>query len=138
MWKELSDSTIEHILPQNPAENSHWNDVWNADEFKTCVHDIANLVLTQNNSNYLNFEFSRKKGMPGQSPSYSNSDIRQERKISSFTDWTPKEFFDRRNEIVAWINNRWKTEVAQTTTALEVVDEEDEDGILAQVEVSAS
>ena len=59
------------------------------------VHDIANLVLTQNNSNYLAFGF-RKKGIPGQSPSYSNSDIRQERKISSFPDWTPTEFKERR------------------------------------------
>ena len=98
------------------------------------MHDIANLVLTQENSSYRNFEFLRKKGMPGQSPSYSNSDIRQERKISSYPDWTPKEFMYRRNELVSWINDRWKTECAQGTTTLEVVDEADEDGTEAQVE----
>jgi hypothetical protein len=128
-WEQLNDSTIEHILPQTPEENSHWKDVWSPDDFNTCVHDIANLVLTQDNSSYRNFDFPRKKGMPGQSPSYSNSDIRQERKISRFADWTPKEFTERRNELVEWINDRWKTEGGQGATALEVVDEADEDGI---------
>lgn len=133
-WKQLNDSTIEHILPQTPKENSHWNTVWSPDDFKINLHDIANLVLTQNNSNYLNFEFSRKKGLPGQGPSYSNSDIRQERKISSFADWTPKEFMERRTELVTWINDRWKTEDNHSAVALDVVDEADEDGIDAQVE----
>ena len=135
-WEQLNDSTIEHILPQTPEENSHWKSVWNSDRFKTCLHDVANLVLTQNNSNYRNFEFSRKKGTPGQSPSYINSDIRQERKISIFPDWTPKEFMERRSELVAWIDDRWKTEGGHSATPLEVVDEADEDGIEAQVEGS--
>jgi len=131
-WEQLNDSTIEHILPQTPEEKSHWNAMWSPDDFKTCVHDIANLVLTQNNSSYKNFEFSRKKGTPGQSPSYSNSDIRQERKISSFPDWTRKEFMERRSELVTWINDRWKTEGSQGATTLEVVDEADEDRIVGE------
>jgi hypothetical protein len=135
-WEQLNDSTIEHILPQTPEENSHWKSVWSQDDIKKCLHDIGNLALTQNNSNYKNFEFVRKKGMPGQSPSYSNSDIRQERKISSFPDWTPKEFKERRSEMVTWINDRWKTDGGQCATTLEVVDEADEDGIEAQVQGS--
>lgn len=131
-WEQLNDSTIEHILPQTPEENSLWKASWSPDEFKACVHDIGNLVLTQDNSSYRNFEFSRKKGMPGQGPSYSNSDIRQERKISSFPDWTPKEFTERRSELVMWINDRWKTEGGRPATTLEIVDEADEDGIEAQ------
>ncbi len=129
-WEQLSDSTIEHILPQTPKENSHWNEVWSSDDFKACVHDIANLVLTQNNSNYLNFEFSRKKGKPGLDPSYSDSDIRQERKISSFPDWTPKEFKERRKELQAWINQRWKTESDMDTQLKEIDEEEDVDGVV--------
>jgi hypothetical protein len=128
-WEQLSDSTIEHILPQTPDDKSHWVTVWSKDETKTCLHDIANLVLTQNNSNYLNFEFTRKKGLPGQSPSYSNSDIRQERKISGYSDWTPKEFAERRKELVEWINERWKTEQGHGIPPLELSDEADEDGV---------
>ena len=137
-WEQFSDSTIEHILPQTPDENSHWREVWSQDDIKECLHDIANLVLTQDNSSYRNFEFLRKKGNPGQSHSYSNSDIRQERKISSFLDWTPKEFKERRIELVAWINDRWKTEGSQVAAMLEVGDEADEDGIEAKVEGSTS
>jgi hypothetical protein len=133
-WEQLNDATIEHILPQTPEENSHWNASWSPDDFKACVHDIGNLVLTQDNSSYRNFEFSRKKGMPGQGPSYSNSDIRQERKISSFPDWTPKEFAVRRSELVTWINDRWKTEARPEAPTLDIVDEADEDGIEAQVQ----
>jgi hypothetical protein len=133
-WERLNDSTIEHILPQTPEENSHWKAAWNLSDFNAYVHDIGNLVLTQDNSSYRNFEFSRKKGMSGQSPSYSNSDIRQERKISSFPDWTPKEFAVRRSELVTWINVRWKTEVGRRASTLDIVDEADEDGIETQAE----
>ncbi|MFH1022871.1 MAG: DUF262 domain-containing HNH endonuclease family protein [Planctomycetota bacterium] len=133
-WEQLNDTTIEHILPQTPKENSNWKNVWSPDDFKKSVHDIANLVLTRNNSNYLNFEFARKKGKPGQSPSYNDSDIRQERKISSFSDWTPKEFAERRSELMEWINVRWKTDGGQGVT-MEIVDEADDDGIKVQAEV---
>ena len=101
--------------------------MWSPDDFEDCLHDIANLVLTQDNSSYWNFEFSRKKGQPGQSPSYSNSDIRQERKLSQFSDWTRKEFDQRRGELVRWIDQRWKTESSKSAMTLEIVDEEDED-----------
>jgi hypothetical protein len=128
-WKQLSDSTIEHILPQTPDEESYWKTVWNPEDFKTCLHDIGNLVLTQNNSSYRNFEFLRKKGVPGQDPSYSNSDIRQERKISSFSDWTPKEFMARRTELQVWIEQRWKTDSALDVQLKEIDEEDDLDGV---------
>jgi len=125
-WEQLGDSTIEHILPQSPSARSHWKGVWSPKQIETCVHDIANLVLTLNNSSYSNFDFVRKKGTVGVSPSYSNSDIRQERNIAGFTDWTPKEFAQRRSEIIAWINDRWKTEGAQGAAPLDIIDEADE------------
>jgi hypothetical protein len=129
-WEQLSDSTIEHILPQTPDDGSHWKAVWSSDDFNECLHDIGNLVLTQDNSSYRNFEFSRKKGQPGESPSYSNSDIRQERKLSLFSDWTRKEFDQRRGELEVWINQRWKTEISQEAETLEIIDEDDEDNIV--------
>jgi len=134
-WEQLSDSSIEHILPQAPDENSYWRSVWSQEDMSACTHDIANLVLTQDNSSYRNFEFKRKKGVPGQSPSYSNSDVRQERKIALFFDWTREEFNHRRTELVDWINGRWMTEPGAEAAPLEIVDEADEDGIEATVEV---
>lgn len=136
-WIQLNDSTIEHILPQNPADRSHWKKVWPAGERKRCLHDIGNLVLTHDNASYSNFEFERKKGKPGESPSYSNSDIRQERRLAVFADWTPQEFERRRAELIAWINLRWKTVGGPSEPLPAIVDEADEDGIEAQPEVAS-
>jgi len=126
-WEDMSDSTIEHILPQNPKANSHWSKVWTDAERMECLHDIGNLVLTLNNSNYLNSDFDRKKGSPGVSPSYCDSPIQQERRNSRYKDWTKKELLDRRFELVDWINRRWKTE-GTATVHIEVNEDENEDG----------
>ena len=125
-WSELSDSTIEHILPQSPPARSHWKKVWSAKAIEQCVHDIGNLVLTRDNSSYSNFDFARKKGQLGLNPSYSDSSIRQEHDVALFDDWTPQEFQQRRATLVAWINDRWKTEGAQSAAPLDIVDEADE------------
>lgn len=126
-WEDLNESTIEHILPQNPQANSHWLSVWSDAERKEYLHDIGNLVLTLNNSNYLNFDFERKKGLPGVSPSYCDSPIQQERRISRFKDWTQKELLERRTELIAWIAQRWKTE-GTSTAHIEVNEDLNEDG----------
>ncbi len=89
-------------------------------------------MLTQNNSNYKNFEFVRKKGKTGVSPSYSDSDIRQERKIAAYPDWTPLEFESRRSEMVTWINDRWKTEIDEIVPQVLVDDEADEDSVVVR------
>lgn len=125
-WAQLSDSTLEHILPQTRGKDSHWKAVWSKDDYKDCLHDIGNIVLTQDNSSYSNFEFVRKKGRSGIGPSYCNSDIRQERRISVHQDWTPAEFYIRRNELVSWINERWKTEQSVDDTLLDVIVDSDE------------
>lgn len=132
-WEDLSDSSIEHILPQTPSKGSHWLKVWTNSERKECLHDIGNLVLTQNNANYLNFDFQRKKGKAGISPSYANSDIRQERRISAYDDWTSAEFNARREELVEWIKDRWQSRCVSDADAdadaFEFEDEVDEDTI---------
>jgi hypothetical protein len=130
-WADLSDSTIEHILPQQPKPDSEWLKKWSDGEFDECRHDIGNLVLTHDNSAYQNFDFLRKKGEPGQRPSYADSDIRQERKLAAYSDWTPTEFAQRRAELVAWIKERWSTEAAAAAAdaefEYEIEDEADED-----------
>lgn len=113
-WEDLTDSTIEHILPQNPDGNSNWLNKWTDEEQKKYLHDISNLVLTKDNSRYSNFEFQRKsKGLndKGERISefyYANSDIRQERKIAQdFEDWTPENCKERREDLTNWIIKNW-------------------------------
>ncbi len=106
-WEDLSDSTIEHILPQNPDVNSNWLLKWTNEERAKFINDISNLVLTKDNSRYSNFDFERKKGFAGSGYSYSNSDIRQERKLSEYNDWTPISCNERREELTDWIIDNW-------------------------------
>lgn len=44
-WEDLSDSTIEHILPQTPERNSLWLKTWKKKEIEKYLHDISNLVV---------------------------------------------------------------------------------------------
>jgi hypothetical protein len=106
-WNDLTDATFEHILPQNPKENSDWKKDWLDDDINKYLHDISNIVLTKDNSHYSNFEFKRKKGDSGMGHCYANSDIRQERKIAEFLDWTVESCKRRRTELENWIIQRW-------------------------------
>jgi len=125
-WEHLSDSSIEHVLPQNPEKDSRWLEDWSEADIKQCLHDIGNLVLTQNNSNYRNFEFDRKKGLPGNGFSYSNSDIRQERELAAYSTWTRADFDQRRRSLVEWINKRWATVGAEDDVPSEAINEDDD------------
>jgi hypothetical protein len=128
-WNDISDSTIEHILPQNPGNGSQWTKTWTDRDRAECLHDLGNLVLTLNNSNYSNSDFVSKKGSPGFSPSYCDSPIQQERRISRYSEWTKTELLQRRDEIVKWINQRWMTEDT-ATSPIQVNEDDNEDGMV--------
>jgi len=125
-WEDLTDSTIEHILPQNPDSNSNWLIKWTDEERKKYLHDISNLVLTKDNSRYSNFEFDRKKGIAGSGFSYSNSDIRQERKIAEYDDWTPDTCKKRREELTNWVIKNWGIDKHYLEPIVDVIEEDDE------------
>jgi len=125
-WEDLTDSTIEHILPQNPDSNSNWLNKWTDEERKKYLHDISNLVLTKDNSRYSNFEFERKKGVAGSGFSYSNSDIRQERKIAEYDDWTPDTCKKRREELTKWVIKNWGINKHYHEPIPDIIEEEDE------------
>ena len=117
-WSDLNDASLEHILPQSPENNSAWRKQWSDSEMDLYLHDISNIVLTRDNPNYRNFDFARKKGVSGAGHCYANSDIRQERKISEFDDWTPANCQKRREDLVSWILDRWGRDdaIAQAAT----------------------
>jgi hypothetical protein len=106
-WSDLNDSTIEHILPQSPKEDSEWLKKWSEEDKKKYLHDISNLVLTKDNSKYSNFEFSKKKGCAGAEGCYAHSNIKQEREISNYDDWTVEECKERRKKLLDWIIKNW-------------------------------
>ena len=57
-----SSPTVEHVLPQNPSQNSEWA-AWNDADRATWTHRLANLVLLsrRKNSSASNWDFQRKK-----------------------------------------------------------------------------
>ena len=124
-WNDIQDSTLEHILPQTPAAKSQWVSKWSDEERTLYLHDISNIVLTFDNSHYLNFEFATKKGVAGSGHCYANSDIRQERKISEYSDWTPSECQERKEVLARWICERWGIRTIETKQQLSI-DEDDE------------
>ena len=67
--------TVEHVLPQTPAEGSVWKEEFDDDAHTSWVHRLGNLVLLnrRKNSSAQNFEFDTKKikyftGRTGVSP----------------------------------------------------------------------
>ncbi|MDQ0968964.1 hypothetical protein QFZ20_004367 [Flavobacterium sp. W4I14] len=125
-WDEITDATIEHILPQNPKNDSLWLQTWNPADIRKYQHDISNLVLTKDNSRYLNFEFNRKKGEAGSGFCYANSDIRQEREISDFSDWTSSSCESRRVKLLDWIVKTWGVDKHYEIILDEMVEEEED------------
>jgi hypothetical protein len=60
---EFSARSIEHVLPQNPAEEGYWADHHDLGAIKEYVNSIGNLVLLSKskNSSARNFDFDKKK-----------------------------------------------------------------------------
>lgn len=113
-WNEVAaDSTLEHILPQNPDDKSEWKKIWNDELIKHWKHALGNLVFTKDNSRYHNFDFTRKRdGVEDGAPRserycYRNSNIMQERQIADFETWSPKQVKDRHEMLLKWIVERW-------------------------------
>jgi hypothetical protein len=106
-WASINNSTIEHVLPQEPEEKSKWLEDWTEEDIELYLHDISNLVLTNDNSHYKNFDFVVKNGKPGEGHCYANSDIRQERKISEYKTWTANSCKKRKKELANWIITKW-------------------------------
>jgi hypothetical protein len=88
---------------------------------------IGNISLTRDNSVYSNFEFARKKGSIGEGACYSDSDIRQERALAVYDDWTPDVLLERRGKIAKWILERWQCLDKNVPTEINEDEDEDED-----------
>jgi hypothetical protein len=133
-WEQFLKSdkkdSVEHVLPQTWTD-PYWVVHWRAEEAGTYLHDIGNLSLTFTNSSYGNKSFPRKKGQVGAGVCYANASTFMERKLAAYADWTAAECTARRAQVVAWIVERWGTEVPADSKAarfrLELPDDEEGD-----------
>lgn len=52
--------SIEHILPQNPSQDSDWDKIFSDEDKKAYVHRLGNLTLTCYNSSLSNKSYGKK------------------------------------------------------------------------------
>ncbi len=102
--------TIEHVLPQNPAEGSKWFE-WFPDssEREKYVHRIGKLALLsrRKNSQVQNWDFEKKKKKyftidKGVFPFALTTQVLQE------TEWTPAVILRRQEELMQKLRKLWR------------------------------
>lgn len=104
-------ATIEHVLPQKPAENSQWYKWFPTEDLREeWTHKLANLVLLsrRKNSQAGNFDFERKK-----------SEYFQKGKVAVFaittqvcaeSEWTPETLEKRQAYLIDLLKEEWRLE----------------------------
>ena len=95
-YKNIS---IEHILPQNPNENSQWRNDFIKDEIEDLKHNLGNLILIngKKNASLGNLDFAEKK----EKYFKERIDIFPSGKIFlQQSEWTPQSIQNRQEEVI--------------------------------------
>ena len=100
--------TIEHVLPQNPKDDSEWVKNFPDEEFRdNWVHSIANLVLLSKYKNPAasNYDFEKKKNVyfaeDGDSSFVLTNQVRERE------EWTPEVLEVRRERLLRKVAQKW-------------------------------
>lgn len=92
--------TVEHVLPQNPKDDSKWVDIFTESEREYWTNRLANLVLIsqKKNSSLSNLDFEEKKTkyLKSRIDAFNGNKIFIERN----NDWTPNVLEKRQDELV--------------------------------------
>ena len=101
--------SIEHVLPQNPGDDSQWVK-WFPDEEdrKRWTHRLANLVLLsrRKNSRASNYEFERKKSEYFQK--HGTTTFALTTKVVDQSEWTPTILKCRQQELIGALRKQWR------------------------------
>ena len=119
--------------PQTPTSKC-WR-VFSAEDRALYTNCLGNLVLTNDNSVYSNYCFTRKRdGITAPdgktTPSYRTSVLKQEQELATFCEWTPAQVRQRQDRLAQWAIKRWELGPDQrltTVAALAVTGQEDLD-----------
>jgi hypothetical protein len=109
-WAAIYENpkSIEHILPQNPEEDSDWIKVFTTEQAKEYRHVLGNLTLTEDNSKLGRKSFDAKKGHQGQAAAcYAISNLRSERELAGISEWNIDSITKRQNTLTTWAVDRW-------------------------------
>jgi hypothetical protein len=101
--------TVEHVMPQNPADNSQWKE-WcpSEEEHAELVHCIGNLALLSRSKNSAanNYEFDKKKTAYFESKG-SHTAFVLTNGIIKETEWTPAIIRKRQNMLLGKLAEAW-------------------------------
>lgn len=101
--------SIEHVLPQSPAENSTWlNWFPDADTRDLWTHRLANLVLLsrRKNAQAQNFDFDRKKEEYFQKKGVATFAITSQVLIKN--EWSEPVLIKRQEELLGLLKDEWR------------------------------
>lgn len=110
--------TIEHVLPQHPAENSEWLCLWdNETDRNYWLNRLANLVpLTRHrNSAAQNYDFNEKKDKYFKSKSGTSS-FSLTTQVISLESWTPEIVKNRQADLLKVFSLKWGLDNIQNDT----------------------
>lgn len=95
---------LEHILPQNPKDDSTWKTIFDTD-IQKYIYKLGNLtlILGKKNSDLGNKEFNEKRIL------LNESKIRQNIEISKNSSWTRLEIDDRTEKLANMILQLWSS-----------------------------
>ena len=101
--------SIEHVLPQTPADGSAWLEWFpDAEERELWTHKLANLVLLsrRKNTQAKNFDFERKKNEYFQRNGVTTLAITSQ--VLRWRAWTPDVLEERQRDLIGCLANEWR------------------------------
>ena len=108
---EYIKNTIEHVLPQNPNEDSEWIELFPDEEKREqWTHKLANLVLLSRgkNTRAKNYSFARKKKEYFQNPKTGVPSSSLALQIISESEWTREVLERRQKELIDKLKEEWR------------------------------
>ena len=100
--------TIEHVLPQNPAQGSEWETNFSEDDRREWTGKLANLVLLsrRKNSGASNYDFEVKKQKYFQSGGVATFALTSQ--VLAESEWTPAVLKRRQENLLDRIKKVWR------------------------------
>ena len=101
--------TVEHVLPQNPKNDSVWKQDFTDDERLYWTHRLGNLVLLNRakNSQAQNYDFAKKKA--GYFTSANGSAVfALTTQVLTQDEWTPAVVKARQTDLLAVLHKEWE------------------------------
>ncbi|WGJ85501.1 DUF262 domain-containing HNH endonuclease family protein [Gordonia sp. SMJS1] len=101
--------TVEHVLPQNPKDNSLWKQEFTDGERLYWTHRLGNLVLLNRakNSQAQNYDFAKKKAKYFTSANGS-AVFALTTQVITEDEWTPAVIEKRQKDLVALLSKEWE------------------------------